>query len=406
MSAKAQRAHAILAPSKAERWMACPGSALAEEAEDNPSNEWSAEGSVAHFVLYLSLKFGLEPGDFYDRSLSRDGFKIVVDDEMVDELEPLVDYFLDRGGIQYYETRLSLDRWLPGQFGTLDFAAVHLKKFLIEVDDLKYGRGLPVRGEENAQLRIYGLGIWDVVKHLFDKRDWKKVRFRFRIHQPRNDGGGGAETLTYAELMEFGEEVRRAGELALKPNAKRVAGDEQCAYCLAATNGHCRAYDKFQMAKFDAKLDDLDDDEMPELPDPDKLTPKQRATIIRGAAGLRQWLSRIAADHVNECLKGGDGGGLKVVSGRKGRRTWVDQKAAKKFMDRHDVPESKRYKPREMISPTGVESILGKTKKLRDDLDRYVEQSEGKPQLVPESDERPKMESYHERFDDESGDDD
>lgn len=407
MTDKTQRAHAVLAPSKAERWMACSGSALAEEAEENPPNEWSAEGSVAHDVMYRSLRFGLEPGDFYGQVRQLDGFTVTVDDEMVDELEHVVDHLRDTGGEQFYEIRVDLGRWLPDQFGTADFCAIHVKQFLIDVGDLKYGRGLPVRAENNAQCKIYGLGLWDnIAKHFFDKRDWRKVKFRFRIHQPRNDGGGGEEILTYDEMMDFADEVERAGRAALKKNAKRTPGDEQCAYCLAAVNGHCRAYDEFNLAKFGAKFDDLEDGELPDLKDPDKLTPEQRAVILRGADGLRQWLNRIKADHLNELLRGGEGGGLKAVAGRKGRREWEDEESAHAFMDKHDIPERKRFKPREIISPTGVEAIIGKSKKVRDELSKFVTQSEGKPALVPEDDPRPAIEAFSERFTDDDFDDD
>lgn len=430
-------AHARLSPSAADRWMRCPGSVAAEQKEPDEMSEWAAEGTVAHWVLEQCLRYGLEASDFIGKKRTeyeedKDGnrveggksFTIEVTDEMAEHLQDIIDEIRDRGGKQFYELRLKLDRWLPDQFGTLDIGSVHLDEILVCIDDLKYGAGIPVFAERNYQMMIYALGFWDqIARAMFKKAGipTKNVRFRLTIHQPRNAGGGGTWECSLRDLLDFGEEVAEAGEATLSKKAPRIAGDKQCGYCKAAMNGHCRAYDEFQAAKFDAKLkdfSDMDENDEIKLPDPEKMDAKTRAAILRGAPALRQWLNRLHTDHINDCLGGLDGGGLKAVRGRAGLRKWRDEDAAKEWLD-ENVPEGRSlYQPRKIVSPAMAEKLIGRKILMKEPetapkrkpkkpplICVEITQDEGKPVLVPESDKREAIIAYHERFTDFSDED-
>lgn len=410
--------HARLGPSGADRWMLCPGSVDAEAVEPNESNEWAAEGTVAHWVFEQCLRHDLEPFHFVGRTrrvIEEDGkvFDIKIDDDMCEHLQPIIDEVRDMGGDQHYELKLDLSRWMPEQFGTLDVGIILREQNLIVIRDLKYGAGLPVFPEKNRQLRIYALGFWDNVARKFWKTGEEKPRIRIVIDQPRNHGGGGVWECSFDELLDFGDEVEDAAEATNDPNAPRIPGEKQCGYCRSAMNLHCREYEKWVAAQVDLKLKDFteettDADIEAKLPDPEKISPEKRAAILKVAPVIRQFLNRIHADCIADALQGRPTGGLKAVVSRKGIRKWRDEEAGLEWLEAN-IPESKSiYKPREIVSPAGAEKLLGTkivtvapTKKGRGKAPVVcfdIVQDEGKPTLVPDSDPRPPMKAYHENF--------
>lgn len=410
--------------------MNCAGSVAAEAVEPDEGSMWAAEGTVAHKVLEHCLRFGLDAHDFYGRKYviretDDDGnqkpntkeFEITVDDEMVEFLQPVIDDILDTPGEHFYENRVSLDLWLPGQFGTLDVGILQPDRNRIIIRDLKYGRGLPVRAEDNAQLKIYAAGFW----RYYAKAKWpkgKKPDFLIIIDQPRNEGGGGEWLISYDDLMDWMEDVAEAGARTYDENAPRTPGAKQCGYCKAAQHGHCRAYDKWNLKQIGAKFDHFQKGAKPPSL-PEKMDPDVRARILDLAPTIKQWLARLHADAINDALAGRPCGGKKAIAGRAGIRAWANEEAALEFLDKH-VPEDKSiYQPRKLLSPAGAEKVLGrkllieepqrksKSRALRPPLivGELITQPPGKPTLVPESDPRPKIAAYKERFDEFSDDD-
>ena len=59
--------HALLGPSSAHRWLACPPSARLEEGMDDQGSEYAREGTLAHRLGELRLRERWEPGP--DRAL-------------------------------------------------------------------------------------------------------------------------------------------------------------------------------------------------------------------------------------------------------------------------------------------------------------------------------------------------
>jgi len=403
-------AHARLSPSSADRWMRCFGSVEAERAEPNEENEWSAEGTVAHWVLEQCLRYGFEALDFLGK-VKRVGqekqFRVVIDEEMCQFLQPIIDEIVDYGYEQYYELRLDLSAWLPEQFGTLDVGIVVQPLGLVVIRDLKFGKGLPVQPEHNAQLMIYAAGFWDqIASKVWKRKD--KPKFRIIIDQPRNDGGGGEWEVSYEDLMLFMVDVKRAGVRTYDADAKRTPGEKQCTYCRAAMNGHCRAYDEYQFAKLpfvneDLELQDMGRKREPklELPEPETLDPLIRARILDQAPSFRQWLNRLHAAAIDAGLKGEPNGGKKVVLGRQGHRKWVDPKTAKRWLERNMPDDVEIYAPASLISPAVAEKALAIPKKKAAQLlsdSGQIMQDDGKPVLVSELDPRPAVEPYSAKF--------
>lgn len=398
-AATKKREHARLGPSSADRWMRCAGSVEAELLEPNDENQWSAQGTVAHKLFERCLKFGFEMQDFLGQKFQQGKFSITCDEEMVEYLQPIIDEILDMPGRHFYENRVDLGRWMPGQFGTLDVGILQIKRGYIIIRDLKYGTGLPVRAEDNYQLMIYAAGFWDKFAKALWPAGAPKPKFRIVIDQPRNDAGGGDWEISYDDLMDFMEEVADAAEKTYAKDAKRTPGDKQCGYCRSAQNHHCREYDSWNLKKFGSKFEDYQKGKPePKLPAPEKMDPTVRARILDMAPALSQWLKRLHADAINDCLAGRPGGGKKAVMGaRRGKRMWKDEDAAAEWLDSVLPPQAKLYEEK-LISPTLAQKFLGKGGKAL--LKPHVNQSDPKPMLVPETDPRPAIEAYNERFSD------
>ena len=62
--------HARLSPSGAEKWMTCPGSVALEADEPDTSNDYSDEGTAAHFLASACLEMLNNAVAFKGQSLS------------------------------------------------------------------------------------------------------------------------------------------------------------------------------------------------------------------------------------------------------------------------------------------------------------------------------------------------
>lgn len=84
-----EKQHARLSPSSAKRWMTCPGSVKFIEAlniEETPS-KYAAEGTVAHEVHELCLVNNQKASEWLGRTISADGMKFKVNQNMVDAVQ-------------------------------------------------------------------------------------------------------------------------------------------------------------------------------------------------------------------------------------------------------------------------------------------------------------------------------
>lgn len=395
--------HSKRSPSSAHRWMRCPGSIQAEEGKpDHPRFE-SAEGTFAHEVLFdLSLTHQIEPHYFIGRKRKIKGFEIECDFEMAETLLPIYDEISAIPGIHLYETRVDLGYWLPGDSGTADCGI--LGKNFVMIRDLKYGSGVPVHPERNEQAMAYALGM---CRHFHQQGyDLKGRKVIIVIDQPRCAGGGGVWETDLKTLREFGEEMAEKGALALEKNAPRIPGEKQCQWCKAKDD--CRPLADHMLALAQLDFDDLDEEE-PELTPPGRLSPKERANIIRKQKLFESWLKAVHFLTLQDALAGRDAGGLKAVHGRAPPRKWDDQEKAEALMCRMGIGP---YKEPELLSPAAAEEAIkkavparskeGKAKRAEalKKLKARVVEGVPKPVLVDESDPKPQVFSADAEFDD------
>ena len=226
--------HAKLPPSSAERWINCPGSvALSAQLPPPGSSPYADEGTLAHAVAELKLRRNI--GEITPKQYDKELAKLQENEYWCGEMDEATDFYADTviehlaaagsDAELMIEQHFSLDKWVPESFGTSD--AVVIGGSTIEVIDLKYGKGVKVNAEHNAQLRLYGLGASALFGDLYD---FETVRYT--IIQPRLDHVS-TEEVPLSELLLWAEEdVAPRAIMALEGTDYMACGD-WCRMCRA-----------------------------------------------------------------------------------------------------------------------------------------------------------------------------
>ena len=410
-------AHARIGPSSLARVRRCPGSVRETEGVARRSTEWAAEGTVLHEIADQCLTFGLDPDHYIGLTLAADGFSFVITEDMALCMVPGLDWLREQPGLLYSETRVMLDPWLPGQFGTTDVGIYDPETETATVFDWKFGVGVPVTAPFNDQIRAYGLGFFQTV---LKPLGYTPKRWRLIIEQPRCAGGGsfGAPwEISHDELLAFGADLDAIWAAVSDPNAPLKAGPKQCQFCDAkgrppapgALTG-CTTYDAFHLELIDSKFDDLDEQIAEEMPLrlPSALTAARRSHLIQHAGMIEKFFAKLHEDALADAIAGNPIPGLKAVEGRRGDRKWrsdeLDLLAAQGLLE--SVLADKTFN-RKLISPAEAEKALAPKRKSPGHpvtwaaLQKLVTQSAGKPVLAPEDDERPALLTVDQKFDEE-----
>ena len=375
--------HATLSASGAKRWMSCPPSARLEERLrgifGEKSTPFAEEGTKAHSLAELKLlrekgRLGEDDGinDFnYDLRRKALGDIPKEMDEATDYYaEIIIEKFLTArqscpDAQLKLEQRLDFSRWVPDGFGTGD--AVIVSEELLEVCDLKYGKGVPVFAENNPQARCYGLGALHCYGVLYG---FKHVRNT--IIQPRLDSVT-EEMLTTDELLQWAEtELKPAAELAWKGKGEFNPGDH-CKFCAARAICYARATKAMTIFKHGFETPGvIPDDAIPE--------------ILAVADTAIDWIKDLQAYALSQALRGQEWPGYKLVRGKRPPRKWVDEEEAKHQLIRAGY-EPEVYTETKFKSPSNIEKLVGK-QAFEAIFATLVTQGDGALTLVPESDKR------------------
>ena len=186
-----QRSHALLSASGAGRWLNCtPSAKLEDEYGEKKSSIYAEEGTLAHELseLYLSKDvLGTINEQDFDSRLEEIMANSLFSEEMLEVVPIYTDYCsaqlaeaktTNPFAIMEIEQKLDLTAFVPESFGTSD--CVIINDNLMEVIDLKYGKGVPVYAEWNKQLMLYGLGALQKYDTMYDISE-----VRLTIVQPR-----------------------------------------------------------------------------------------------------------------------------------------------------------------------------------------------------------------------------
>lgn len=375
--------HALLGASSSARWLVCTPSARLEAMFPDEQSPYAAEGTVAHDLAEAILRHKLEG----KKAPKLDGYST----EMVEAVNRYVDICEEKvneararssDAEVMIEAKLDFSRWVPKGFGTGDMVIV--ADGLLEVIDLKYGKGVPVSAVENTQMRLYALGAYDVNEFLYDVKS-----VRMTIVQPRLDSVSTDE-MALEELLDWGEEIKPIAQRAF-----RGEGDcTPCDYCNFCKARHtCRALADTCLTAFykdGGKLNQL-------------LTDQEVSDILAMKDLITKWIKGVYDFAYEKALAGEkQWPGFKLVEGTS-RRTITDPDAAAQTLLDNGYKEKDIFKPRELEGITNLQMVLGK-KGVAKYLEAYIDKPEGKPTLVPDSDKRPAIntvETMMNEFDDE-----
>lgn len=331
-----EKQHAKRSPSAAKRWMTCAGSIQLIDAldiEDIPS-KYAAEGTVAHEIHELCLLYKLDAKCFKGKTISADGIKFKVDQDMVDAVQLSLDYIYDRiemaemVGLRVemrVEVRCSLKSLgIPGMDGgTSDVILLFWdddfeEPILVEVEvfDYKHGAGVAVDAIDNPQAMSYGLGTI-----LLPELNGQGIPggITITISQPRAHHPDGRirswktdkdYLLNWCDDELIPRALATLSEVEFYAHARTedfweepdlIASDAGCRFCKAA--GQCPML--YKVTQEVAMLDFADDVD-PVMPDVNKLTADQKRFIMEHGAMLRSFITAVEAQVKSEVDHGSE----------------------------------------------------------------------------------------------------
>lgn len=428
--------HSIYSPSKAHRYMRCPGSIALESGCKDEGSEYAQEGTAAHKLSEMVLREEISnASEMLNETISwtENGKNIAwpVSADMVDHVQRYVDRIRERVEefkmlpnvrkvTLHVEQRVDFSALIgiPKQAGTADIVIeieFNDDTVMLSVEDLKYGMGVRVDAEGNEQLLTYGAAVMDA--YVLIGADVAKVNVA--IHQIRLEHLS-EWTYTADEVQDFVKQLRNSATIAEENRQAFAAGTigaekldlkpgtKQCKFCKAKAK--CPALARTVMETVSGVDDDFDDETADLKPGVQKATGllgavsvAQLARFMSAAELIEDWLKAVRARVEAEIFSGVKVPGYKLVEGRRGNRSWTNKNEAEEAL------KSMRLKITEMydftlISPTTAEKLLKDTPRRWRRLDSLITRSEGKPSVAPETDKRPALilPTVSEDFDDET----
>jgi hypothetical protein len=351
----------IVGGSTAKRVIACPGSvALVDKMPPQPSSSYANEGSLLHDVIADVLDGKGTPESYLGRvhegiTLTQD----LIDDKLRPALNALDEIDPD-GRMEYaVESRVGFEDYLPDVFGSTDLLGRIDNRAVVL--DWKFGSGVAVEVEENAQLMFYAAAAMrtEATQWAFDG----VTEVELIIVQPPSVKRW---VTTVERIKAFEQELAGAVKIATKPGAPLAAGDH-CKWCSAKPI--CPVMTGAVDRLMQVKLDAIPADQIAHYLDQVPLVEE----FIKGLQALAQQMLE----------EGAPVGDWKLVP-KRATRQWADEAEAEAFLTRMGV---EAWAEPKAISPAVAEKAL---KKLKIELpgDLTVSVSSGST-LAPGNDPRP-----------------
>ena len=375
--------HAYLSPSSAHRWLVCPPIVQFEAAvPGDGSSSFAAEGTAAHALAEacLTKRFKLGKATAMIKEAKASTF---YDAEMEEAVSLYCDLVEEHANVYTrpiieLESKLDMGKWAPDVKGTSD--VVIIADGVVEIIDLKYGKGVPVYAENNPQLMLYALGAYDKYSILYD---FDKIKMT--IIQPRLDNVSTFEIETEELLYWADNYVAPRAVQAYEGTGEWTITDDVVKFSKIRAQLRPRAEKNFKL------LDKYDSKEAATLSD------EEIAEILDRAPEIKKWLDHVESYALSQALSGkASYPGFKVVAGRSIRKI-SDPQAVMMTLDMEGYEESQYTKPKELVALGSLEKLVGK-KELAALIGDYIVKPDGKPTLVPDSDKRPPLRDANSDF--------
>ena len=378
-----KRAHALLSASGASRWLNCTPSAKLEDVYgEKITSSYAAEGTLAHELSELYIKHDVL------NSISDEEFNAKFEDIMSnelfsDEMLEMVPVYVDYCTSEYVaarqdniyatleiEQKVDLREFVPESFGTAD--CIIINDNVMEVIDLKYGKGVPVYAQHNKQGMLYALGALRKYDTLYDIEVVK-----ITIVQPRINNISTWE-ISVDELLDWANNVLKPrAEMAFRGEGELAVGD-WCKFC--SVKNKCRALyeEQLKLAKY-------------EFQDPELLTDEEISDILTRAPQLVEWVNSITEYAQRRAIENDKiWPGFKLVAGIS-KRKWADENTVVEaiFSRFPEATEDQVFNTK-LRTITDLEKTFGK-KRVAEVLSDVIIKPQGKPTLVPDSDKHPAL---------------
>lgn len=371
--------HALLSPSAASRWLTCTPSARLELQFPENTGDAAKEGTLAHNfgeTILLNFLSRLSGTEFQHRLdvLKEDKFYSTELERYAKEYAAFVEekFALSRkntpDAILRIEEKIDLSTYVPEGFGTGD--AVILSDGVLEMIDLKYGKGVLVSAIENKQLMLYALGVLEAMDFMYGINSVKLT-----IYQPRLDNISEWE-ISARDLISWGErELKPRALMAWRGEGEYVDG-KHCQFCRAKTRCRALAEKSMEAAKHEFEAARL-------------LSDEEIASILTKADGIKNWINSVEAYALQQALNGKIFPGFKLVEGRSNRK-YSDECKVAQILVENGFTKDAIYEPSKLKSISMMEKLISKPV-FSTLLGNCVVKPQGKPTLVPESDNRPRL---------------
>lgn len=375
--------HALLSPSSASRWLACPASVGLSKDIPDVRSKYSTEGTAAHLVASYCLEDKNDAVKHVGKMYAVDDIDAyLIEEEMASYVQVYLDYVRreSRKKKLLVEQRLPLTP-LTGEadaFGTAD--AVIIDNGKLTIVDLKYGMGVKVYAKENKQMMMYAAAAaieYGVVEDF--------TKFKVVVVQPRLDHIDEWEFDIHT-AGQFLADIKQVAPFALAGGGLFSPAEDTCRFCKA--KAICPA--------LYAKVAELTSDGFENL---DAKNEIDLSKAMRSVGMVEDWCTAIRAETERRLIAGEKVAGWKLVQGRMGARQWADSKAAEETMKGLKIPNETMYKST-LISPTQAEKALVKLPDQWSALQAFITQKQGSPSVAPSTDPRPDMGAVSDSFSD------
>ena len=368
----------VVGGSTAKRVINCPASIeLTQNLPKQPESDYASAGTLLHNAAEKCLSEDLDAVDVIGMSYTNPdtGTKLTLDRTMVAEkLQPALDALeelFDKYDVEYFkeETRVGFHgvEGLEGCFGTTDVMASGSDTVIVA--DFKFGDGVMVKPDDNAQLFYYAAAAMCTPETKGFFKGKKRVIFAIIQPSERNPDDTLSTWETDIESVKaFIPVLRDAVQKGLQGGLTPTAGDH-CQFCPALTV--C----KTQRTEID--------NAMRMAPD-DILTLSDAMAVVDT---VEKWAREVRKVAHEQAELGIEIQGWKLVAKRASRK-WIDEDVALekvRNMKKLLLAEATTMK---ILSPPQLEKVC-KTKKLDFGIfDDYIHSVSSGTTLAKDSDKR------------------